>query len=96
MSLDPQLKSYSRSVGKDKKQNLPCWVVVGMQAALHLQQQESCCFCSQLVSSQQDVDDIHGQGCVIQKDFRSSQAARFLVALPLLMEDLPHCSFHLM
>lgn len=48
-----------------------------------------------MVSGQQDVDDIHGQGCVIQEDFCSGQAACFLVALPLLVEDPPHCSFHL-
>lgn len=66
-----------------------------MQAALDLAQQERRRFCFHLPRGQQDVDDIHGQGLAVQEDFCGGQAARFLVALPLLVENPPHRPLHL-
>lgn len=75
----------------------PCWVVVvSTQAVLDLQQQKHCQLCLHLIGGQKDVDDIHGQRLIIKENFCSSQATGFFVALPLLVENPPHCSFHLM
>lgn len=69
--------------------------MVSTQAALDLVQQERRRFCFHLPRGQQDVDDIHGQGLAVQEDFCGGQAACFLIALPLLMENPPHHPLHL-
>lgn len=74
----------------------PCQVVVVTQAVLDFQQQERGGLCLHLTGGQQDVDDIHGQGVVIQEDFCSSQATGFVITLPLLVENPPHHLLHLM